>query len=122
MRCRNNNKGNMLLKVVSVLLLIASVFSVIWLRSSVVSIEYSLGKLENNKIAMLKERKHLAAERASLLSVERLGKATAKTYVFPDRVRVVYVKQNTSQDMRKTAASVQPGRESRSNLLGMVRN
>ncbi|MDX9714072.1 MAG: hypothetical protein RBT37_01445 [Dissulfurispiraceae bacterium] len=121
MRCRNN-KGNMLLKVLSVLILIASIFSVVWLRSSVVSIEYSLGKLENTKIAMLKERKLLAAERASLLSVERLGKVAAKTYVFPDRVRVVYVKKDAAQDMRKTAASVQPGHEGRGNLLGMVRN
>ncbi|MCE5312446.1 MAG: hypothetical protein LLF86_04770 [Nitrospiraceae bacterium] len=121
MRSRNSGKFSFFLKTLSVVLLLASVFSIVWLRSSVVSMEYRLGKLENTKMEMLKERKHLDAQRASLMSVERLGKAAAREYVFPDRVKVVYVKKDPGQQTHKTAVSSKSG-DNRNNLLGMVRD
>lgn len=121
MRTKNSNGFFFLLKTLSVILLLVSIFSIVWLRSSVVSMEYRLGKLESTKMEMLKERKHLDAQRASLMSVERLGKTAAREYVFPDRVKVVYVKKDNGQETRKTAVSTQSG-DNRNNMLGMVRN
>ncbi len=87
-----------MLKPLSIAMLLLSIFSIVWLRSSFVSLEYSISSLEKKKSVLMKDRKMLAAERASLLSVERFEKVAGNStvnsgFVFPDRVKVVYVKK-----------------------------
>lgn len=97
MRCRKGNWFISLMKPASLVLLLFMIFGIVWLRSSVVTLEYSLSNLEKKKSVIMKENKALAAEQANLLYVGRLQNVVASNGAaleFPDRVRVVYV--NTS--------------------------
>jgi hypothetical protein len=90
---RKGNRLTGVLKPVCIVLLLISVFFIVWLRSSFVSFEYSISSLEKKKAELMRDGKMLAAERASLLSVERFEKVAANGFTFPDRVKVVYVKR-----------------------------
>lgn len=92
------NKLIFILKPFSIILLLVSVFTIVWLRSSFVSIEYSISSLEKKKTSLMRDRKAFAAERASLLSVERFEKVAASGFSFPNRVRVVYVKKEKDKE------------------------
>ncbi len=74
------------------------IFSIVWLRSNVRSIEYGIASLDNQKREMLKEKKMLMAEKASILSLQSIkSRDHAKLgLIFPDRVKVVYVKRDTA--------------------------
>lgn len=95
---RTGNRKNMLLfliKPLVIALLLFSLFGLVWLRSNVVTLEYSLSDLEKKKIECLKERKMLLAERAHILSFEKVETSLRRDqgFVFPDRVRVIHVKR-----------------------------
>ncbi|MDI6727476.1 MAG: hypothetical protein QMD44_00950 [Thermodesulfovibrionales bacterium] len=95
---RRQNRLLAMLKPLSIAMLLLSIFSIVWLRSSFVSLEYSISSLEKKKSVLMRDRKMLAAERASLLSVERFEKVAVSNtvnggFTFPDRVKVVYVKK-----------------------------
>ncbi len=92
------NKVIFILKTFSIILLLVSVFTIVWLRSSFVSIEYSISSLEKKKTSLMRDRKALAAERASLLSVERFEKVAGSGFSFPNRVKVVYVKKEKDKE------------------------
>ncbi|MCL4455917.1 MAG: hypothetical protein M1147_12885 [Nitrospirae bacterium] len=98
MMMRKENRFLSVLKPLAVIMLLISVFGIVWLRSSFVTIEYRISSLEKKKNVLMKERKMLAAERASLLSVERIGSATADKFAFPDRVKVVYVRKTKDEE------------------------
>ncbi|MGD0281997.1 MAG: hypothetical protein ABSB95_06510 [Dissulfurispiraceae bacterium] len=110
MRRRKQNRVISLLKPVSLLLLLFLIFVIVWLRSSVVSLEYSLSNLENRRAELTRERKLLAAEQANLLYIGRLQSVASNGtgFGFPDRVRVVYVNASPGRDMYK--ASFRPER------------
>lgn len=74
-------------------LLLMSIFSLVWLRSSIVSLEYHIGEMEMKRTEALKEKKTLAAELASLISIQQVEKRKV-ALVFPDRQKVVYVKRD----------------------------
>lgn len=80
----------------SVLLILFGIFSIVWLRSSVRTAEYSIAALDHKRMEILRDRKALMAEKASLLSIQSVkNKGSGKlTLVFPDRVKVVYVKKD----------------------------
>ncbi|TAL22763.1 MAG: hypothetical protein EPN94_10475 [Nitrospirae bacterium] len=75
--------------------LLFGIFSIVWLRSSVRTIEYSIAQLDNKRMEELKARKMLMAEKASLLSIQNVKNAGGEKLglVFPDRVKVIYVKK-----------------------------
>lgn len=97
------NKIIEILKPLSVVILLLSIFSIVWLRSSFISLEYCISSLEKKKSLLMKDRKVLIAERASLLSVERFEKVAANGFVFPDRVKVVYVKKAKDNEPYKAS-------------------
>ncbi|GAB4387587.1 MAG: hypothetical protein Kow0025_02010 [Thermodesulfovibrionales bacterium] len=66
------------------------VFGLVWLRSSIVSLEYRIGEMQMQKAQALKEEKALAAELAAFLSIQEVKERRA-ALVFPDRQRVVHV-------------------------------
>jgi hypothetical protein len=74
-------------------LLIFGVFGLVYLRSSFLRLEYSLGDLEKKKMNCLKERKMLLAEKTSLLSFAQLetSKGESESFVLPDRIKVIHV-------------------------------
>jgi hypothetical protein len=95
---RKGSKLTGVLKQVCIILLLISVFFIVWLRSSVISLEYSISSLEKKKAELMRDAKMLLAERASLMSVERFEKVAANGFTFPDRVKVVYVKRTKDNE------------------------
>lgn len=101
--------GNMLslfYKPLCVVILLSGLFGLIWLRSGVVTTAYDLRNLEEKKMESLKERKILLAERAKLMSLEKIdasfhgnvrGEARLATgeNMFSNRVRVIHIKRNS---------------------------
>jgi cell division protein FtsL len=81
-----------------VILLLCGLFGIVWLRSNIVSTEYAISELENKKTDVLRETKMLMAERASVLSMQKVEETAMKRLglSFPERTRVVFVKKNKS--------------------------
>jgi hypothetical protein len=81
-------------KPLFVLILLGGIFGIVWLRSSILTMEYTIGELESKKMERLREAKMLLAERAVLLSMQKVEKTAVRSLglVFPDRTRVVHVK------------------------------
>ncbi len=82
------------LKALSIVLLIASVFGMVMLRSNVTSLEYTLSKLEKAKLEAQRDQKTLVAQKAGLMALTRVEQTdlTDMGFTFPERKRVVYVK------------------------------
>jgi hypothetical protein len=89
------NMLSFIFKILFVALLILGVFSLVYLKSSVMKLEYSLGDLEKTKMNYLRDRKMLLAEKTGFLSLEKFEASPGGTYgfVFPDRIRVIHVKK-----------------------------
>lgn len=105
---RKRNRFVALLKPLSVMLLLFLVFGVVWLRSSVVSLEYKLRKLEERKAELLRDKKVLVAEQANLLYIGRLQNASVDgtALTFPDRMKVVYVAKAQDKEALKASLKV----------------
>jgi len=100
MMCRGRiNILSFIIRPLLIALLIFGVFGLVYLRSSFVKLEYSVGDLEKKKINCLRERKMLLAEKTSLLSFAKLEESpgASDSFVLPDRIKVIHVdKQNRS--------------------------
>jgi hypothetical protein len=92
-------------KPLCVVILLSGLFGLIWLRSGVVTTAYDLRNLEEKKMASLKDRKILLAERAKLMSLEKIDasfrgsvpgdtRLVAGENMFSNRVRVIHIKRN----------------------------
>lgn len=121
MRTRaDGNIVSLFYKPLCVLLMLAGLFSLIWLRSSIVSMTYSLRDLEERTMDARKDMKILLAERSSLMSVSKVtaslnepfrntvsGVSPAdNSYVTPDRTRVVMVQKNRTAEARKASLRI----------------
>lgn len=108
MKCTktDSNMLSFLYKPLCVVILLSGLFGLIWLRSGVVTIAYDLRNLEEKKMDSLKDRKLLLAERAKLMSLEKIdasfrGNVQAETKLvagdnmFSNRVRVIHIKRNS---------------------------
>ncbi len=102
----DSNMLSLLYKPLCVVILLSGLFGLIWLRSGVVTIAYDLRNLEEKKMDSLKDRKILLAERAKLMSLEKIdasfrGNLQAETRLaagdnmFSNRVRVIHIKRNS---------------------------
>src|SRR3989338_2468648 len=80
----------------SVALILFGIFSIVWLRYSVRTAEYSIAALDHRRMEIIRDRKTLMAEKAGLLSIQSVkSKGSGKlALVFPDRIKVVYVKKD----------------------------
>ncbi|GAB4414706.1 MAG: hypothetical protein OHK0032_10830 [Thermodesulfovibrionales bacterium] len=97
-----------LVKPLFIAFLLFGIFGIIWLRSNLISLEYSISELENKKMDRIRETKMLMAERASILSIQKVEKTAVRNLglVFPDRTRVVYVKETVSGPKRASLNGV----------------
>ena len=93
MRYRKNRTVSAV-KALSVILLVISVFTVVWMRAGVTSLEYRLSTLEQMKMEAMRDQKTLVAQKASLMALTRVEKMdlSGLGFSFPERKRVVYVK------------------------------
>lgn len=99
MRKTRARLGTFLLRPLLIILLLVSVFGLVYLRSNFMTLEYSLGELEKRKTQSLRERKMLFAEKTSQLSFARLESSADDKdgFVIPDRLKVVHItKQSRS--------------------------
>lgn len=101
-KLRNRSVVQYFIKPFFIAFLICGIFSIVWLRSSITSIEYTISELENKKMDRLRETKTLMAERASILSMQKVERTAVQNLglVFPDRTKVVYVKERNSGPLR----------------------
>ncbi|KPK45547.1 MAG: hypothetical protein AMK74_03075 [Nitrospira bacterium SM23_35] len=97
MRKTRMSLAMLVLRPVMVILLFAGVFGLVYLRSNVTKLEYSLGELEKKKVHCLRDRKMLFAEKTSQLSFARLESSADDRdgFVLPDRLQVVHVSKDT---------------------------
>ena len=84
-----------LLKLIFLLLPLALVFSIVYLRSSITALEYQLGQLQMEKLRLINKKSELIAKRAKATSLKKIEMIATKkmglTYV--DREKVFYVKE-----------------------------
>jgi len=92
---RRKSMTSFLFRFSCIALLLVGQFSLVWLKSHVLNLEYNIGVLEKMKADHIKERRLLLAEKAGLQSLERLEAAAmaSNSFIFPDRVKVIHVKK-----------------------------
>ena len=92
---RRKNITSFLFKPLCIVLFLIGQFSLVWLKSNVLTLEYKIGVLEKMKAEHIKERRLLLAEKVGLQSLERLEASSMESdsFVFPDRVKVIHVKR-----------------------------
>ncbi|MCL5022991.1 MAG: hypothetical protein M1497_06455 [Nitrospirae bacterium] len=91
-----------MIKPLFIAFLLCGFFGIVWLRSNFTSMEYAISELENKRAGGIREMKMLMAEKASLMSMQKVEKTAVRDLglVFPDRTRVVYVKQSSTGPQR----------------------
>ncbi len=91
-----------------VIVIVGGIFTIIWLRSAITSLEYRIAELERIKLDALKEQKRLLAERASLTSVERIEELAfnKEGLHFPDRRHVHLIRRVDSPQVLSVAGSI----------------
>ena len=103
------------IKPLCILVLVAGLFSLVWLRANVVSNAYAIRALEEKKIAALKDLKMLSAERSKMMSLASVGASGVQSpkaaphpskgeFVFPDRVKVYHVTEEGASATKKVSA------------------
>ncbi len=80
-------------KPLGMLIVIAGIFCIVWLRSSITSLEYRLGTLQMKQQQLTKEHRNLLIQRDDVISLRRIEYVAIQRmgFVFPDRNRVFYV-------------------------------
>ncbi len=94
-RAKRHKKGNFL-KFGLIVYLGFCLFSIVWLRATVLNVEYELGELDSLKSDLAGERKMMVAKRASFYSTEKIERVAIKRLgmSMPDRHNVYYVKRS----------------------------
>jgi hypothetical protein len=102
-----------IVKTCLIALLLCGLFGIVYLRSSVMQLEYTIGSLEKTKMNKLRERKMLLAEKTSLLSFEKIEASlnVSQGFVMPDRIRVIHVKKHEEVSPYRTALETKRMRE-----------
>jgi hypothetical protein len=100
-------------KMLIIAFLLCGLFGIVYLRSSVMQLEYTIGDLEKTKMNQLRERKMLLAEKTSLLSFEKIEASLSGSqgFVLPDRIRVIHVKKHEEIAPYRTALEKKQMRE-----------
>ena len=117
MRRPYNDFLEFMYKPLCIIILLFGLFSMVWLRSGVVSISYDLRNLEEKKMEALKDMKMLLADRSKVISLANIGtsmqrqdngdyKRVSSGYVFPDRVKVIHVKKRTGPETYKASFEI----------------
>ena len=94
-RRMKGNKKKVVLKLSCFLYVGLCLFSIIWLRATVVNIEYEIGDLDRMRADLLRESKMVVAQRANFYSTGKIEKVALKRLgmTMPVRQNVFYVKR-----------------------------
>lgn len=73
--------------------IVLCLFSIIWLRATVVNLKYEIGELDKMRADLLRERKLVVAQRANHYSTGKIEKVALKRLgmTMPERQNVYYV-------------------------------
>jgi len=119
-RTRKSSLFSLVFKPLCMVLLLFSLFSMVWLRSSVTSAAFAVRELEDKRTAGIKDMKSLLAERSRLMALSNVEfprqgsaqggrKLVSGGYVFPDRVKVIHVQRTKGPEVYR--ASYQPAEQ-----------
>ncbi|MBF0343220.1 MAG: cell division protein FtsL [Nitrospirae bacterium] len=88
--------GNVLM-LLGALLIVGSIFFTVWLRSSIKSLQYRLGNLQQRHYQLMKEQRNLIAKKDNLLSITNIDHLAIKKmgFDFPDRNKIIYIKEKS---------------------------
>jgi len=90
------------------LYIVAGMFALIGLRTAVVSLEYEIGKMNKQKVALIRQSKSLLAKRAGFYSSKMIeAVATQKLGMrLPERKNVFFVKREVGASPYKVSMTV----------------
>ncbi len=91
---RQNKMLKFLFKTLGVMIVIGGIFSIVWLRSSIKSLEYRLGNLQIKEQQLIKEQRNLLVKKEGMLSLKKIEHVAMNKmgFGFPDRTKVFTVK------------------------------
>ncbi len=92
-RAQHGNRSGILLNAVFFLYIGICIFAFVWMRSSVITLEYEIGALENLRTDLLSERKMIVAQQASFLSAGNVEKVAFRRLgmSMAERGNIIYV-------------------------------
>lgn len=97
-RMRNQKRRGPFLKVIFFAYFACCLFTMIWLRTSVVNLEYELGEYGNLRAELETKGEMAVAQRANNYSVEKIEKVALKRLgmTMPERENVFYVRRTSA--------------------------
>jgi hypothetical protein len=97
--------GN-IIKLIGFLIVIIGVFFIVWMRSSIKSLEYRLAKYQAVQTELIKKQRNLYAIKDNELSIQNVDKVVKELgFDIPDRSKVYYVKSQKVSSLGKTDRS-----------------
>jgi len=93
------------------LYLVAGVFCLVGLRSSAISMEYDIGKLQKEKESITRERKLLFAHRAGSFSMKSVEDTAINDLgmSLPEREKVIFVRRMQPAGPREASVKAETG-------------
>lgn len=84
---------------------VAGLFTLIWFKTQVVSLEYDLGELNKQKAILLREQKLVTANRANFYSARNIEETAVNVLGMspPDRKNIFYVGRTQEAGLYKVA-------------------
>jgi len=97
-RRMKGNKKRVVLKLSCILYIGLCLFSIIWLRATVVNLEYEIGELDKMRADLRRESKMVVAQRANFYSTGKIEKVALKRLgmTMPVRQNVFYVNRRVA--------------------------
>ena len=97
-----------LVKLGLTLYLIAGMFGLIGLKTAVVNLEYCIGDMNKQRVALMRKSRSLSAQRAGFYSSKMIENVAIKKLgmSLPDRQNVFYVKRETGASPYKVSMTV----------------
>jgi cell division protein FtsL len=94
-RVKTNKKNRVLLKLFFLFYLGFCLFATVWLRATVVNLEYELGELDKLRTELTRDKKMMVAQRASFYSSERIEKVATKRLGMSqaEREKIFFIKR-----------------------------
>jgi len=104
-RVKNSKKLRVIMKSGFYLYAVICLFSMVWLKAAVVSMEYELGTLGNLKTDLVRERNMAVAHKASFYSPEKIERVAIKRLgmTLPERENVFFVKRTSAASSFRTS-------------------
>lgn len=104
------NKRWKLIKFAFFLCVFISVFTLIWLRTMVVNLEYELSQLGKQKMELMMEENLVSAEKANSYSMEKIEENAIKRLgmSLPKREKIFFVKKTTGAAPYRVSTKLVP--------------